>query len=73
MPRGVKKIVSIDEKISAKEAEIIKLEEDLKSAKADLKSLKKEKEDEDLKNLYEAVKASGKTIEEILAMLAPTE
>lgn len=67
MPKGKK--MTIEEKIETKTAEITQLTEKLKQAKDDLKKLEKEKEDEDLKKLYDAVKSSGKTLHEAIALL----
>lgn len=55
-------IAEIDEKISKKEAEI----KELRNQK---KSLEEEKETTDLKKLRAAVIASGKTVDEVIAML----
>lgn len=67
MPKGKK--LTTEEKIAAKTAEIDNLTEKLKQAKDELKKLEKEKEEEDLKKLYDAVLSSGKTIDEIVALL----
>lgn len=69
MPRGVKKVVSFEELIAAKNAEIADLEEKLKTAKLDLKNLNEAKEEAELKELYSIIKASGKTIEDVKALL----
>lgn len=71
MPKGKK--LTIEEKIETKTAEITQLTEKLKQAKDDLKKLEKEKEDEDLKKLYDAVKSSGKTLDEAIALLQGNE
>lgn len=71
MPRAKK--ASTQERIEAKKAEIAELSQKLSTAKEELKALEKEKEDEDLKKLYEAVKASGKTVDDVIAMLGQTE
>ena len=69
MPRGVKKVVSFEELIAAKNAEIADLEEKLKTAKLDLKNLNEAKEEAELKELYSIIKASGKTIDDVKALL----
>ena len=57
------KIAAVMEQIAAKEAE-------LKTLKADLKALQKEKAAADKQKIMDAIEASGKSTEEILAMLA---
>lgn len=71
---------SVDERISAVQAEIEKLTADLKAKKSELKELAKAKESalkvaaekkaaEDKAAILAAVEASGKSVEEILEML----
>lgn len=71
MPRGRKKkeILTVDQKIMKVEGEIQELNETLKAKKAELKALQKEKESEDKQVLLEAIKESGKSVDEILEML----
>ena len=71
MPRGRKKkeILTVDQKIMKVEGEIQELNEALKAKKAELKALQKEKEAEDKQVLLEAIKESGKSVDEILEML----
>ena len=71
MPRGRKKkeILTVDQKIMKVEGEIQELNETLKAKRAELKALQKEKESEDKQVLLEAIKESGKSIDEILEML----
>lgn len=71
MPRGRKKkeILTVDQKIMKVEGEIQELNEALKAKKAELKALQKEKESEDKQVLLEAIKESGKSVDEILEML----
>lgn len=71
MPRGKK--LTIEKKIEAKQLEITQLTEKLKQVKDELKNLEKEKEDEDLKRLYDAVKSSGKTLDEVITLLQVDE
>ena len=70
----------VDKKIAAVEEEIESLSRQLKDKKNQLKSLTKEKDilaaqeaerkaEEDKQRLYDAVMASGKSIEDILASL----
>lgn len=70
-PKGSKKklVLSIDERITAVTAEIESLQEQLKGKKAELKQLKAEKEEEDQKRLLAAVAASGKSIDEVIALI----
>ena len=64
-----KSSVSIEELISKKETEINNLTEQLKNAKSELKSLQDEKKIADSQKLMDAIVASGKSIDEVLAML----
>ena len=72
--------VLIEEKMSAVEAEITSLSEQLKAKKDELKALAKDKlaaeeaaiakkAEEDKKAILDAVAASGKSVEEILELL----
>lgn len=71
MPRGRKKkeILTVDQKIMKVEGEIQELNDTIKVKKAELKALQKEKESEDKQVLLEAIKESGKSVDEILEML----
>lgn len=60
---------TIDERIAAVTSEIESLQIQLKDKKAQLKELNAEKEAENQKRLFEAVLASGKSIDEIIAMV----
>lgn len=70
-PKGSKKklVLSVDERITAVTVEIESLQEQLKEKKAELKRLKAEKEEEDQKRLLAAVAASGKSIDEVIALI----
>ena len=70
-PKGSKKklVLSVDERITAVTAEIESLQEQLKEKKVELKQLKAEKEEEDQKRLFAAVVASGKSIDEVIALI----
>ncbi|MCD8364284.1 MAG: hypothetical protein LUC83_00405 [Clostridiales bacterium] len=72
MARG-KKIISVEERIAAAEEKITAIQEELKAKKAELKALQEEKEAADQKKIIDAVKASGKTMEEVLAFLNAKE
>ena len=65
-----KATIKIEEKIAAVMGQIAEKENELKALKADLKALQKEKTAADKKKIMEAIEASGKSTEEILAMLA---
>lgn len=62
MPRGKKNQVSLFEQIAA-------LEADIKEKKELLKKLKAQKDEEDKTRLIEAIDASGKSIDDVIAML----
>lgn len=75
-------VENLDDKIAAVEADITKLNEDLKARKAELKKLSKakveaarvaaEKQVEaDKAKLLEVISASGKSINEVIDMLKP--
>ena len=64
-----KATLTVDERISAVTAEIESMEAKLKEKKAELRRLKVEKEEENQKKILAAVAASGKTAEEVIALL----
>ena len=64
-----KAVLSVDERIAAVTAEIESLQEQVREKKAELKQLKAEKEEEDRKRLLAAVAASGKSIDEVIALI----
>ncbi len=64
-----KKNMTYEEELQFVENEISKNEEHLKKLKARKKELGQKKEEEDLKLLYEAIKGSGKTVEEVISGL----
>ena len=63
------KNMTYEEELQFVENEISKNEEHLKKLKARKKELGQKKEEEDLKLLYEAIKGSGKTVEEVISGL----
>ena len=65
-----KATLKVEEKIAAVMEQIAEKEQELKALKADLKAFQKQKVEEDKPKILEAIEASGKTTEEILAMLA---
>lgn len=68
-----KSVLTIDERIAAAADELESLQEQVKEKKAELRELKAEKEAEDQKKLLAAVAASGKTIEEVIALIEAAE
>lgn len=64
-----KVVFSVDERIAAVTAEIESLQEQVKEKKAELKQLKAEKAEENRKRLLAAVAASGKSIDEVIALI----
>lgn len=66
MARKAKANLSIEEQIVNKQAEIDNLSEQLKTAKAELKDLNKEKQAADNQKIIDALAASGKTVEDVL-------
>lgn len=71
MPRRKKVELSIAERIAAVEAELEALATQTKEKKQELKALKAEQEETDKAKLIEAFVASGKSIEEVIAMMRP--
>lgn len=70
-PKGSKNkpVLPIDAQIAQVTAEIESLQEQIKKKKADLKKLNDEKAEEDQKRLMAAILTSGKTVDEIIAMI----
>ena len=68
MPRRKKNMTYAEEMVFL-DNEIAKTEETLKQLKARRKELDKVKEQEDIKALYDAIKGSGKTVEEVISTL----
>ncbi len=65
--------LTIDERIAAVTAEIEALQEQVKSKKAELKQLGALKSEADQKKILEAAAKSGKTVEEIVALIQDAE
>ena len=61
--------MTYEEELVFLESEIANTEETLKQLKSRKKELEKVKEQEELKALYDAIKGSGKTVEEVIATL----
>ena len=74
-PKGLKNksVLMIDERIAQVTAEIESLQEQIKEKKDELKQLNDEKAKEDQKRLMAAVMASGKTVDEIIALIGKAE
>ncbi len=68
-----KSVLTIDERIAAAVDELESLQEQVKEKKAELREMKAEKEAEDQKKLLAAVAASGKTVEEVIALIEAAE
>jgi septal ring factor EnvC (AmiA/AmiB activator) len=64
------KVVSVEDRIAAVTSDIEKLQTTLKEKKAELKQLNVEKSEVDQRRLLTAVSASGKSVEEVIALLS---
>ncbi len=64
-----KKNMTAEEELAYLETDISKKEEELKKMKARKKELTRIKEEAELKLLYEEIKASGKTVGELLEFM----
>lgn len=73
MPRGRKKALTLDEKIEMLNEQITETEVTLKDLKTQLKDAIKEKEEANLKKLYEAVQAKGLSVDEALDKISKLE
>ena len=70
MPRRKgSKNLTIEEKIAAAEQRIAELKEQLNAAEAELEGLKSLRDEEKVKELVEAIGASGKSIDDVIAMV----
>ena len=70
MPRGRKPVLeSVDAKLATIDTEIEAYKSKISSLQAEKKVLLEKQKKMQLATLYEAVKASGKTVEEILSMI----
>ena len=69
MARG-RKSYTTEEKIELTQNKIVELTDELKGLKAELKELQAIKEQEDLKALKDLITESGKSIDEVKAILA---
>ena len=74
-PRGSKNkpALTLDEQIVQVNAEIVALQEQLKEKKAELNNLNDAKADEDKQRLMAAVLASGKSVDDVVAMIGGAE
>lgn len=63
------KNLTIEEKIAAAEQRIAELKEQLSAAEAELEGLKSLRDEEKVKELVEAIGASGKSIDDVIAMV----
>lgn len=70
MPRRKgSKNLTIEEKIAAAEQRISELKEQLNEAETELEGLKSLRDEEKVKELVEAIGASGKSIDDVIAMV----
>ena len=70
MPRGRKKLGTVDEQIEVLRNEIEALKAETKKKQDKLKELEKKKKAEDSKEIMDAVVKSGKSKEEIIRMIS---
>ena len=61
--------LSVADQIAALEAEIEALQEQVAAKRAQIRSLRAAKKEEEKKRIFEAIEKSGKNAEEILALL----
>ena len=71
MPRRKKVELTIAERIAAVEAELEALAKQTKEKKQELKDLKAEQAEADKAKVIEAFIASGKSADEVIAMMTP--
>lgn len=71
-PKGSKNkpSLTLDEQIAQVTAEIASLQEQVKEKKAELKSLNDQKDEADKQRLIAAVLASGKSVDDIVALIS---
>ena len=65
--------LTVEERIAAIDAQIENLQEQIKEKKAERRKLTAEKKAEDQKKLIDAVEKSGKSIDEIIALVSNKE
>lgn len=69
MARRKKQQMSIEEELVSLDRQIEETTEALKALKSKRKELAQKKEREDLKKLYDKIKSSGRTVEDVLAQM----
>ena len=69
MPRGRKPNLTTEQKIAAVEQEIENLKEQIVQKKIELDKLNADLENEKKEKLFQAIKESGKSVDEILEMI----
>lgn len=69
MPRGRKPNLTTEQKIAAVEQEIENLKEQIVQKKIELDKLNVDLENEKKEKLFQAIKESGKSVDEILEMI----
>jgi flagellar biosynthesis chaperone FliJ len=73
MPKGKRfDTLPLDEQISMLESKIVEAQNNLDTMKSKLENLKTLKDKEDLETLLAAIRLSGKTVNEVLAMIGQT-
>lgn len=72
MPRG-KKVLAPAEELEIIYSKIADAEDEIKQLKARKKALEKVIEETEIRGLYDVIKKSGKTIEEVVDMIKPGE
>lgn len=65
-----RKQLSITERLTQVEAQIVQKEEELKALKAERKNLREEKKKEDMEEIYQLISLSGKSVEEVKELLS---
>lgn len=69
MPRGVKKIINYDDELMRIDMRITKYRNEIAELQEKRQALETEKRQMEIGTLYDAVKASGKSIEEVMSAL----
>lgn len=65
-----RKQLSITERLTQVEAQIVQKKEELKALKAERKNLREEKKKEDMEEIYQLISLSGKSVEEVKELLS---
>ena len=73
MPRGVRKQINYDDELMKIDAQMTKWKNTISELEDQKKSLIQQKEQTEMSELYQFIKQSGKTPNEILAELTPNK